>query len=155
MLGPESDLSTSGLDHSSKVAKDLAEANLTLDSGFISETNAAYSREFDSALDDDTKSQPKEKHQKQSQIDTNIDSGVIEDHEFPSESNQSSHMILRGSGSDVGLPDWFNNLSLKDSPSINNLDGRKEKSNSQQKSTDLQANELWKLCFRQDAEGDT
>lgn len=157
MLGPErehTDLSTSGLDHNSKIAKDLAEANLTLDSGFLSETHATYSNEFDSALDDDTKSQSKEKHQhqQQSEIDINIDSGVIEDHEYSSQSNP--HMIQRGSGSNIGLSDWFDNLSLKDSPSINDLDGKREKSNTQQKSTDKQAN-LWKLCYRQDTEGDT
>ncbi|XP_055298376.1 NF-kappa-B inhibitor cactus isoform X2 [Sitodiplosis mosellana] len=127
---------------------------------------AIYSGEIDSALDDDSslalsqsssslKKASDKCSQQKIQIDTNIDSGCIVD---------SAQMISTGGVGEGGLPDWFNNLSIKDSPSINNLDGTKDKSNQQlsqqqqqqqqQQKSSIEAN-LWKLCYRQDSDGDT
>ncbi|XP_031628965.1 NF-kappa-B inhibitor cactus [Contarinia nasturtii] len=145
MLEPENDLSmASGFERSSK-NKDF-DTNSALDSGFLSGPQAIYSGEIDSVLDDESSqmsvTQSMDKSQKQQKhhtlIDTNIDSGCIVDSQID--------MISKDCLTDHGLPDHFNNLSLKD-PSINNLDG--SKSNQQQ-----QAN-LWQLCYKQDNDGDT
>lgn len=163
MLDPErsqNDLSVSGgTERSTKGGKDFSETNSALDSGFLSGPQANYSSEFDSSLGESSSSQlsvktkPQPPSKSAVQTDTNIDSGVIDDHDL-------SHMII-GSGNNVGLPEWFNNLSLNESPSINNLDEKKEKSTStteqkaiQQKTKEIQAN-LWKLCYQQDEDGDT
>lgn len=159
MLDPEisqNDLSASG--SNKKSVKELSDTNSALDSGFLSGPQANYSTEFDSSLGEESssklsmsniKSQPLSK----TQTDTNIDSGVIDD-------LSTSQMII-GSGTNVGLPDWFNNLSLNESPSINNLDEKKDKTTVaeqqkliQQKTKEIQSN-LWKLCYQQDDEGDT
>lgn len=146
MLEQENDLSlASGFERSSK-NKDLSEQNSALDSGFLSGPQAIFSGELDSAIDDSTKLPSSNKQQKESlqkiQVDTYTDSGIIDD----------SQMISTGVV-DVGLPDWFNNLSIKDSPTINNLDGAKDKSN-QQKPSHIEAN-IWERCYRQDNDGDT
>lgn len=161
MLEPENDLSmASGFERSSK-NKDF-DTNSALDSGFLSGPQATnYSGEIDSALGDDSSLLPpqlslskksSDKCQQKIQIDTNIDSGCIVD---------SQSMISTGGVGEAGLSDWFNNLSVKDSPSINNLDGTKDKSNQQpsqqqqqQQKNNIEAN-LWKLCYLQDNDGDT
>ena len=162
MLEQENDLSVaSGFERSSK-NKDF-DTNSALDSGFLSGPQAIYTGEIDSALDDDS-SAPQQSSsslsskkssdkfgQQKIQIDTNIDSGCI-----------SAQMISTGGIGEGGLPDWFNNLSIKDSPSINNLDGTKDKSNQQpsqqqqqqQQKSSIEAN-LWELCYAQDSDGDT
>lgn len=150
MLEPENDLSmASGFERSSK-NKDF-DTNSALDSGFLSGPQAIYSGEIDSALDDNSaqmstkaSSEPVQTQQKQHlHIDTNIDSGCILD--------SQSDMILKGCVTDDGLPDYFNNLSIKD-PSINNLDGNKSNQSSQRQQ---QRANLWKLCYQQDNDGDT
>lgn len=143
MLEPENDLSlASGFERSSK-SKDF-ESNSALDSGFISGPQAIYSGEIDSALDDDLPvPSSKSKDQTSSpknQIDTNIDSGCLTDSEMIS------------TGFEAGLPEWFNNLSLKNTPSINNLDGTKEKSNQSKSNNEAK---LWQICYKQDNDGDT
>lgn len=145
MLEQGNDLSlASGYEHSSK-NKDC-DSNSGLDSGFLSGPQAIYSGELDSALSDDSSSQLTSKkdnqtHQPKIQIDTNVDSGCIVD----------SQMISTG-GNEAGLSDWFNNLSLRDSPTINNLDATKEKSNQSKNKNEAK---LWKLAYRQDNDGDT
>lgn len=155
MLEQENDLSlASGFERSSK-NKDLSETNSALDSGFLSGPQALFSGEIDSGLDGGLsdhshQSHPSNDKSQKTQVDTFTDSGVIDD----------SSQMISGGGAEPGLPDWFNNLSLKDSPSINNLDGTKEKSNQQQQQqqqqqkSNIEAN-LWKLCYRQDNDGDT
>lgn len=144
MLESESDLSlASGFERSSK-SKDC-DTNSAVDSGFISGPQAIYSGELDSALDDDLPAHsPKSKEplhqQPKIQIDTNIDSGCLTDSEMIS------------TGFEAGLPEWFNNLSLKNTPSINNLDGTKEKSNQSKNNNEAK---LWQICYKQDNDGDT
>lgn len=150
MFEQENDLSVaSGYGRSSK-NKDF-DTNSALDSGFLSGPQAIYSGEINSASDDDDhhsmpmQKSSTEKCQQQLQIDTNIDSGCIID----------SQMFSKGD--ETGLPENFNNLSIKENPLINNLDSIKEKSNQQQYQQQLpqQRNNLWKSCYRQDNDGDT
>lgn len=142
MFEQENDLSlASGFERSPK-NKDYSEQNSALDSGFLSGPQAIFSGELDSAIDDSATKLPSKEPMQKIQVDTYTDSGIIDD----------SQMISTGIG-ETGLPDWFNNLSIKDSSTINNLDGAKEKSN-QQKTNTIEAN-FWKLCYRQDNDGDT
>lgn len=156
MLEQENDLSSaSGFERSSK-NKDFSESNSALDSGFLSGPQAIYSGEI-SALDDSSDNLPsKEKHQS-SHIDSYIDSGIIDDStQLTSKDKQqktnvntdSGIMISTDNATETGLNDCFKNLSVKDAANYNNLDATKEKSNQQM-------NILWKLCYRQDNEGDT
>lgn len=161
MLEQENDLS-SGFERSSK-NKDLSETDSALDSGFLSGPQPIYSGALDGDLDVDDHhdrhidSAPKDKqsHSKQHQQQQVVDSGILTD-TLEESGIFSSEMI--SSGTEPGLPDWFNNLSIKDSPSINNLDSTKEKltaSNQQlQQQQKTEAN-LWKLCYIQDNDGDT
>lgn len=144
MLEQENDLSLASGFECSQKNKDF-DTNSALDSGFLSGPQAIYSGDLDSALSDNESAQLSHKkdqtyHQPKIQIDTNTDSGCIVD----------SQMI--STGTESGLPDWFNNLSLRDSPSINNLDATKEKSNQSKNNNEAK---LWKIAYRQDNDGDT
>lgn len=167
MFEQENDLSlASGFERGSK-NKDLSETNSELDSGFLSGPQQIFSGELSSGPIDSVELKSKEiRHHSsttgQSQqknapaTDTFEDLGISAD-------LSSSQMISHGG--ETGLSDWFNNLNIKDSPSINNLDAAKEKTAvsttnatanaaNQQSKSSIEAN-LWKLCYRQDNDGDT
>lgn len=170
MLEQENDLSlASGFERGSK-AKDLSETNSELDSGFLSGPQQIFSGELSSSGGIDAKdshhhsnttsvtSSQQNQQKSASTSDSFVDLGISADISLSS----SSTAQMKSGGGETGLSDWFNNLNIKDSPSINNLDAAKEKiasstavtvASQQQKST-IEAN-LWKLCYRQDNDGDT
>lgn len=170
MLEQENDLSlASGFELGSK-NKDLSETNSELDSGFLSGPQQLFSGDLSSgAIDSKSKesrhhssivSTPASQSQQKSASasDSFVDLGISAD------LSSLSSMQMKSGGGETGLSDWFNNLNIKDSPSINNLDAAKEKivtsisstanAASQQPKSNIEAN-LWKLCYRQDNDGDT
>lgn len=164
MLEQENDLSlASGFERGSK-NKDLSETNSELDSGFLSGPQQIFSGELSSdSLDakdschhhhsSSTTTSSQNQQKSVSTSDSFVDLGISAD---------LSSSQMKSGGGETGLSDWFNNLNIKDSPSINNLDAAKEKittgtaatAASQQSKSNIEAN-LWKLCYRQDNDGDT
>lgn len=165
MLEQENDLSlASGFERGSK-NKDFSETNSELDSGFLSGPQQIFSGELSSGAIDSidmklkdsrhhstTSSQSQQKNASAS--DSFVDLGISAD---------LSSSQMKSGGGETGLSDWFNNLNIKDSSSINNLDATKEKiattviaANvaSQQQKINVDAN-LWERCYRQDNDGDT
>lgn len=167
MLEQENDLSlASGFERGSK-NKDLSETNSELDSGFLSGPQQIFSGELSSGAIDsiDLSSKSKEsrtsshhssglsstKSQQQkgsvADCDLSVDLGISAD--------LSSSQMKSGGGETTGLSDWFNNLNIKDSPPINDLDFSKEKNNRDSQQPKINVESLWKICYQQDNDGDT
>lgn len=155
MLNPESkqnDLSTS---RSTKGGKDFIES--FSDSGFLSGPQGQYSSEFDSgAIVDDIPaavSLPQEKRQSSVHMDKNYsDSGCLDDISKTFDSCSKDQMGI-SSGIEGDLTNKLVDLHLKDSsPSLNNFNAHPR--STQQKEIVARDN-LWKLCYQQDDEGDT
>lgn len=174
MLEQENDLSlASGFERGSK-NKDLSEINSELDSGFLSGPQQIFSGELSSGTIDSidlkskenrnnnrssstsTKSQSQQKTVS-ADCDSSVDLGISAD---------LSSSQMKSGGGETGLSDWFHNLNIKDSPTINNLDATtKEKiavsttittaNNVANQQSKINVEQLWKICYQQDNEGDT
>lgn len=170
MLEQENDLSlASGFERGSK-NKDLSETNPDLDSGFLSGPQQIFSGELSSGNIDsiDLKSKDSRSHHSSStksqsqQKSASIDSDSFVDLGISADLSSSQ---MKTGGGETGLSDWFNNLNIKDSPSINNLDATKEKlatittttttANVPSHPPKINVEALWNLCYQQDNDGDT
>lgn len=134
MLRQTNDNLASGFDRNSKT-KDF-DTNSALDSGCISGPQTSYSDELESGCIDSAPmiSTPNEKLQQSIEM---LDSGLC-----------LSSQCMSGDNIDAELNEKFNNLSCKES---NNLEATKDNTKPM---NSIEAN-LWKLCYRQDNDGDT
>lgn len=162
MLEQENDLSlASGFERGSK-NKDLSEVNSELDSGFLSGPQQIFSGELSSGNIDSIDLKSKDSHHSSStksqsqQKNAFIDSDSFVDLGISADLSSSE---MKMSGAETGISDWFNNLNIKDTPSINNLDTTKERIPAATTTTSanvgINFESLWKICYQQDNDGDT
>lgn len=134
-------------DPNSKYSKESIETE-DYDSGILSGPISTFSKPSD---------HPPKKDDRKSvtHIDTYVDSGVIDDQEPFAKS--SSQMFL--DKEHIGVADKLSNLQLETSKSLNNLnqnsDTAKKQPTSTAAATQSTQEDVCKLCYRQNAEGDT
>ena len=189
MWGPKLDSTTSSQQQQQQQQQQdkkhlIEEDSGQIDSGFLSSEQILQSFNSDSE-EDHSPAAPAQAplssegvlaQKQQQQVDTYLDSGLVEDVEESQETTahaEDQQMLLERE-LDNGLAEWLCTLDLKNpSPSINNLsrkvdctttsmdqmnisDAPKQQTTTQPRTFEMPEEEQpWEMCYKQDAEGDT
>lgn len=136
MWDPKDNMVSEAKNSATNLMEDKCGVCESTDSGFISSANLTHTSE---CFSEEIPAVPEE--------DKSVDSGLIDD-------GKEGYMKI-DSGVDVCLSETFESLSLD--PSLNNLNSAKTRTNEDLNTENIKhyPEETWKICYKQDIDGDT